>query len=164
MNKWISRVSHEKLTRKRATCRAHDWKTKSHARLEIFERVSRERPSSEVLAKLSIWQKVIFCFTKSYPHYIYLHYLQIVRSAFQKENPRKYTWELEIVMPTIIYTFSCDFSQLLPLHLHILESLIAQIFTTPILSVKWEFCVVGKYWKEPFIGGCNRAELWNLES
>lgn len=51
----------EKLTREKASCRAHDWKMKSHARLEIFTSVSRERPSYEVLAKHSVWQKL--CFT-----------------------------------------------------------------------------------------------------
>ena len=56
------------------------------------------------------------CLTKScvslpslYPHYIYPHYPQIVKSAFQKENPRKYTRELEIIISTIIYTFPCGF-------------------------------------------------------
>ena len=65
MNKWISRVCREKPTHERVTCRAHDWKMKSHARVQIFASVSQERPSREVLAKLSVWQKVIFCFTKS---------------------------------------------------------------------------------------------------
>ena len=138
MNKWISRVSRKKPTRERATCRAHDWKMKSHASLEVFVSVSRERPSHEILAKLSVWQKVMFCFTKSLPIlYIYPHYPQIIRSAFQRENLRKYTWELEIVIPTIIYTFPCGFPQLLPLNLHILERLLTQTLTTLILSVKW---------------------------
>ena len=57
-----------------------------------------------------------FCLTKIkllyqilYPHYKYPHYPWIVRSAFQRKNPRKCTWELEIVIPTIIYTFLCGF-------------------------------------------------------
>ena len=83
MNKWISGVSHEKLTCERAMCRAHDWKMKSHASQEVFVSVSQEMPSSEVLVKLSVWQKVVFCFTKSLPpQYIYFYYPQIVRSAF----------------------------------------------------------------------------------
>ena len=67
MNKWFSRVSREKLTRERATCRAHDWKMNSHARLEVFASVLRVRPTHERLTKLSVWQKVKFCFTKSLP-------------------------------------------------------------------------------------------------
>ena len=35
------RLSREKQPAKRATCRAHDWKMKSHARLD-FLRLSRE--------------------------------------------------------------------------------------------------------------------------
>ena len=109
-------------------------------------------------------KKLYFALPRLYPHYIYHHYPQIVRSAFQRENPRIYTWELEIVIPIIFYTFSCGFPQLLPLHLYIFERLIAQTLTTHILSVKWEFGAAGKHWKEPFIGGCNWAELQNPES
>ena len=164
MNKWFSRVSREKLTCERVTCRAHEWKMKSHARLEVFASVSQVRPACEVLTKLSVWQKVKFCFTKSLPT-LYIPLLPTnCKECFQRENPRKYTWELEIVIPTIIYTFPCDFPQLLPLHLYILERLLAQTLTTLILRVKWDFGAVGKYWKEPFIGGCNQAELRNLKS
>ena len=85
-------------------------------------------------------------------------------SAFQRENPRKYTWEVEIVIPTIIYTFPYGFPQLLPLHLHIFERLLPQTLTTPILSVKWDFGAIWKHWKEPFIGGCNWAKLQDPES
>ena len=69
---------------------------KSHARLEILANVSQKRPSHEVLAKLSVWKNVMSCFTKSLPIlYIHPYCPQIVRGAFQIENPRKYTWELE---------------------------------------------------------------------
>ena len=102
---------------------------------------------------------VIFALPSLYPHYIYPYYAHIVRSAFQRENPRKYTWELEIVIPTIIYTFSYSFPLLLPLHIQILEWLIAQTFTTLNLSVKWGFGASRKHWKKPIVGGCNQAEL-----
>ena len=62
-------------------------------------------------------KKLYFALPSLYPHYIYPHYPQIVRNVFQRENPRKYTWELEIVIPTTIYTFPCGFPLLLPLHL-----------------------------------------------
>ena len=109
-------------------------------------------------------KKLYFALPSLYPHYIYPHYPQIVRNVFQRENPRKYTWELEIVIPKIIYTFPCSFPQVLALHLYILERLITQILTTLILSVKWDFGAVGKHWKEPFIGRCNWVELWDSES
>jgi len=76
-----------------------------------------------------------------------------------KEKTLANTLELEIVIPTILYTFPFGFPLLLPLHLYIIERILAQALTTPNLSVKWGFCVVGKYWKEPFSGRCNQAEL-----
>ena len=36
-----SRLSHEKQPSKRVTCRAHDWKMKSHAKMD-FSRLSRK--------------------------------------------------------------------------------------------------------------------------
>ena len=62
-----TRLSREKLTRERPMCRAHDWKMKSHARLEVFASVSWVRPTREGLVKLSVWQKVKFSFTKFLP-------------------------------------------------------------------------------------------------
>ena len=129
-----------------------------------FVTVSREGPSREVLVKLSAWQKDKLLYHILYPYYKYPHYPWIVRSALQRENPSIYTWELEIVIPTIIYIFPYGFPQLLPLYLKIPESLLAQTLSTPILSIKWDFGAIGKHWNESFIGGCNRAELWDPES
>ena len=36
-----------------------------------------------------------FVLPSLYLHYIYLHYPHIVRSGFQRENPRNKTWELD---------------------------------------------------------------------
>ena len=108
-------------------------------------------------------KKLCFALLCLYPHYICPHNPQILRSVFQRENSRKYTWELKIVIPTNIYTFPYDFPQLLPLHLYIVERLLAQTLITPILSVKWDFGVIGKHWKKPFIGRCNRTELQDPE-
>ena len=108
------------------------------------------------VGKAFLWDiRETFCFAilsylihhVSTPHYIYHHYPHIERSAFQKENPTHYSWELEIVIPTI----HCGFPQLLSFHIQILERLIAQTLTTPILSVKWGFGVARKYWKKPFV-------------
>ena len=112
-------------------------------------------------------QNILFCqfiisYTPSlYPHYIYPHYPHIEKSTFQRENLSHYPWEWEIVI--ILYTIHCGFLQLLPLHIQILERLIAQTLTTPILSGKWDFGAARKHWKKPF-GGCNRAELRVSES
>ena len=129
-----------------------------------FMSTLQERPSREVLAKHSVSQKVKLLYQILFPHYIYPYYPQIVRSTFQRDNPSKYTWELEIVIPTIIYTFPLSFPLLLPLHLYILERFLAQTLTTPNLSVEWSFGAVGKHWKEPFSGRCNQDEFQDPES
>ena len=93
-------------------------------------------PSREVPAKHCVWQNEKLFYQILYPHYKYLHYPRIVRSAFLRENPSKYTLELEIVIPTIIYTLPLGFPLLLPLHLYILERFLAQKLTIPNLSVE----------------------------
>ena len=113
-------------------------------------------------------RNILFCYFSIsapsclHPYYIYPHYPHIVKSVFQKENHSIHTWELEIVISIIIYTFLCGFLLLLPLQIQILERLIAQTLTTPNLSIKWGFGAARKYWKKPIIGGCNRAELHDL--
>ena len=83
---------------------------------------------------------------------IYTHITHILKGVFfQRENSSYNLWELEIVIPTILYTIHCGFPQLLPLHIQILERLIAQTLTTPILSIKWGFGATGKHWKKPFV-------------
>ena len=114
-----------------------------------FASTSQERPSSKVFVKLSIWQKEKVFYQIFYPHYKYPHYPRNVRSTFQRENPSKNTKELEIGIPTIIYTFSLGFPLLLPLHLYILEKFLIQTLTTPNLSVEPSFGAFRKYWKEP---------------
>ena len=127
---WISEFrdwlasSLRKATREKAMCGAHDWKIKSRARLSflwlsrkkcqttkdpqksLFGKklcllVSQEMPNCKRPTKVSVWQKVVFALLCLYPHYIYPYYPQIM-SAFHRENPRQYIWELEIVIPTII--------------------------------------------------------------
>ena len=117
----------------------------------VFGSNSLVRPSSKIP------RNIMFCYFGIsaplclHPHYIYYHYPHIVRSAFQRKNSSHNPWELEIIIPTILYTIHCDFPQLLSLHMQILERLIAQTLTTPILSVKWGFDATGKYWKKPFV-------------
>ena len=95
-------VSREKFTRKRAICRAHDWKMKRHARLEVFANVSWVRPTRKGLRNSLFGKKWSFALPSLYP--------QIARSAFQREYPKRYTWELVIFIPTMIYTFPSGFS------------------------------------------------------
>ena len=136
-------------------CPAHDWNAKSHDRWWqlVFVSVSQVGPSCEILTKHFFFfcQLVIFDTPGLYPPYIYPHYSHIEGSAFQRENLSHYPWDWEIVILSILYTIYCGFPQLLPLYIQILERLIAQILTTPILSVKWGFYAARKHWKKPFV-------------
>ena len=120
-----------------------------------FASTSQERPSREVLTKHSIWQKDKVFYQIIYSHYIYSHYPQNVRSSFQREILSKNTWELEIVIPTIIYTFSLGFPLLQPLCLYILEMFLAQTLISLNLSIESSFGAFRKHWKEPLSGRCN---------
>ena len=116
-----------------------------------FVSISQVRPSREIPAKhlvLLFWH--IYYTISSCT--LYIPPLPTYwEECFQRENPRHNPWELEIVILTILYTIIYGFPQLLPLYIQILERLIAQTLTTPILSVKWGFGVTGKYWKKPFV-------------
>ena len=163
MNQCNLRLAREKQPAKRPHVKhtTGSWRVMLSCQVcECLARKAIPRSTRETfcLAKVKLLYQIL------YLHYKYPHYLWIVKGAFQRENSSKYTWELKIVIPTIIYTFSCGFPQLLFLHLYILERLLAQTLTTLILSVKSDFGVVRKFWKEPFSGGCNQAELWDLES
>ena len=106
----------------------------------------------------------IFCFAKLsflihsiFTHTIYTPITHICWGVLMRENPNHKHWELEIVIPTILYTITCGFFSTPTLHFHTLERLIAQILTTPFKSVQWDFGAIGKYWKKSGFGGCNWA-------
>ena len=127
----------------------------------VFASNSWVRPSRETFC-FAIFSYVLhYVFT----HTIYTIIIHIIniKSAFQRENPKNYPWEIEIFILTIIYTILCGFPLLLPFHIHILERLIAQTLTTPNLSVKWGFGIAVKHWKKPSVSGCNRAKLRDPE-
>ena len=90
-------------------------------------------------------------------HTIYTHITHRCWGVLFREKTLAIIHEWEIIIPIILYTIHWGFPQLLPIHFHILERLIAQTFIAPILSVKWGFGVAGKYRKKPSFGGCNWA-------
>ena len=125
------------------------------------------RPFRETLASKSFPRdtRKTFCFSRLsflihtfYAYTIYTHITHRCWGVLQREKPSRKLWELEIVIPTYLYTLLVDFPQLLPLHFHIHERLIAQTLTTPILSVKWGFG------RSHLFGGCNQDELHDPES
>ena len=66
----------------------------SRARLSISWLSRKKGQPTKDLWKFQFGKKLCFALPSLYPHYIYPHYPQIVRNAFQKENPSKYTWEV----------------------------------------------------------------------
>ena len=109
--------------------------------LEYEESVQMETTMSrEYLAgKAFLWDThEIFCSARLYylihtfyTHIIYTHITHKWEWVLLRENPSLKPWELEIIILIYLYTFACGFPQLLPLHFHTIEKLIAQTFTTP---------------------------------
>ena len=87
-------------------------------------------------------------------HTIYTHITYKCWRVLLRENPSQAPWELEIAIPTYLYTFTCGFPQLLPLNFHIIERLIAQTFTTP-FRVSSEILVL--------LGSIRRSQGWQMQ-
>ena len=82
-------------------------------------------------------------------HTIYTHITHKCKGELLRENPSQTPWELEIVIPTILYTIACGFSSTPTSPFHIIERLIAPTLTTLFQSVKWGFGVARKHRKKP---------------
>ena len=102
-----------------------------------------------------------FCFARLsiliYTFYAYTIYTHITYRCWRvllRENPSHKPWELEIVMPTYLYTFACRFPQLLPLHFHTIERLIAKHLPHP-FRVFSEVLVL--------LGSIRRSQEWQMQ-
>ena len=116
MNQWNSQVAHKKQPSKRPRVKhmSGSWRVMPGSEFrECFKIRAITRSTRETICLA----KSLFALPILYPHYMYPHYPWIVKSAFQRENPSKYTWELEIVILTIIYTFPYGFPQTHTSHL-----------------------------------------------
>ena len=126
-----------KLHTKWSMCLAHNWNAKSQDRMETAsfceclagKAFPQDTHETFCFAELSFLIHTICTYTINTP------ITHICWGVLLRENPNHKPWELEIVIPTILYTITCGFSQLLPLHFHTIERLIAQILTTPFQSV-----------------------------
>ena len=101
-----------KLPTKWSMCPAHDWNAKSQNRLvtvgfrdcltgKAFLRETRE---TFCFAELSFLIHIICT------HIIYIHITHRCWGVLLRENPSHKPWELEIVIPTILYIIHCGFS------------------------------------------------------
>ena len=142
--------------------------------LECKESIQMEiAVSCEYLArKAFLWDtRETFCSVRLYylihtfyTHTIYTHITHKWERVLLRENPSQTPWELKIIIPIYLYTYACGFPQLLPLHFHTIERLIAQTLTTPFQSVKWDFGAAGNLWKKPRMADATWSLLWDLES
>ena len=91
-NQCSLQLAREKLARRVTLERPrvkHMTRSEKSCQAVKFASTSRERPSHEVSEKLSIWQKEKVFYQILYPHYIYSHYPQNVRSAFREKTIAK---------------------------------------------------------------------------
>ena len=84
------------------------WNAKSLDRMETAV-------PCEYLASKAFPQNILFCQTvNSNTHFLCLYYLyphyHKCWGVLLRENPSQTPWELEIVIPTILYTIACGFS------------------------------------------------------
>ena len=125
-------------------CSKHDWNVKSQYRWRqlCFTSSSWVRPSHETPVKHSVLPDCAIWYTLSVP-ILYIPTLSTnVEECFKKKNPSHKPWELEIVIPIILYTIACGFSSTptspFPYHWEV-NSL--NTYHT-LQSVKWGFGVV----------------------
>ena len=101
-----------KLPAKWSMCLAHDWNVRSQYKMETA--VCRKY----LAGKAFPWDtRETFCFASLYYQIhtfctltIYTYITHKWWGVLLKENPSKNTWELEIIIPTILYTFVCRIS------------------------------------------------------
>ena len=93
-------------------CHAHDLNAKSQDRMETSgfceyltsKAFPRDTHETFCFAKLSFFIHTFCAYT------IYTHITHKCWGVLQRENPNHKLWELEIVVPIILYTFACGFS------------------------------------------------------
>ena len=93
---------------KGSMCLAHDWNAKSQARWRqlCLPSISRVKPSRETFYSASLSSLIhTFCANTIYTHITHKCWGKLLR-----ENSSQTTWELEIVIPTILYTFVLEIS------------------------------------------------------
>ena len=140
-------------------CLAHDWNAKSKDRMETagFRKCLAGKAFPQDTRETFCFVELSYLIHAFFTHTIYTPITQRCWGVLLRENPRHNPWELEIVIPHFSTQSIVVFSQLLPLHFYILERLIVQTLTTPILSVKWGFGAARKHWKKPSLGKYNQA-------
>ena len=130
------------------------WRVRTGWRQLCFASSSRVRPSCETLAKHSVLPDCPILYTLSIPTPYIPTLPTNVEECFWEKTLATNLEELEIVIPTYLYTISCGFSSTptspFPYHWEV-----DSLNTYCILSECRGFGVAGKHWKKPGFGGCN---------
>ena len=93
-------------------CSAHDWNAKSQGRMETIG--FREYLAGKAFLQY-IRETVCFAILSYLLHYILTRTIYTIIThrcwgVLLRENPSHKPWELEIVIPIILYTIACGFS------------------------------------------------------
>ena len=101
-----------KLPAKWSMCPAHDWNAKSQDRMETtgFCECIAGKAFSRDTRKTFYFTEFSYLIHTFYTHTIYTPITHICWGVLLRENPSHKPWELEIVIPIILYTIHCGFS------------------------------------------------------
>ena len=93
-------------------CPTHDWNAKSQDKMETasFCECFVGKAFPQDTCKTFCFARLSFLIHTIYVHIIYTLITHRCWGVLQRENPSHKHWELEIVIPTILYTITCGFS------------------------------------------------------
>ena len=114
-------------------------RVKTGRRQLVFVSVSWVRPSREIPVKHSVLLNCHIWYTLFCTHAIYTPITHICWEVLLRENPSHYPWELEIVIPTFLYTIYCGFSSTPTSSFLYHWEIDSQTLTTSFQSVQWGF-------------------------
>ena len=101
-----------KLPVKWCMCLAHNWNAKSQDRTETagFRECFAGKAFPQDTRETFSFARLSFLIHSILTHIIYTPITHICWGVLLRENPSHKYWELEIVIPTILYTITCRFS------------------------------------------------------
>ena len=104
-----------RLPAKWSMCPAHDWNVKSQDRMETasFCECLAGKAFPQDTRETFFFAELSYLIHTFCTHTIYTPISHICWGVLLRENPSHKPWELEIVIPTILYIIPCEFSSTL---------------------------------------------------